>query len=310
MALYKYVKADRIDILRNGLIRFTQPSALNDPWEFQPYIDKLMSDEVWENEIRNKAMEHLNGVDLFKKSAEDVWKGLDGKQRRAITPQLIEAVLRMRLRNDPTELERAYATTYEMIVDEVVSKQKEVVSLIPALVNKTLGILSLTEDPAHRLMWSHYADTFAGFVISFDESHSFLTTRRGDQDDIGGLRKVIYSPERPKMRALIDFSDEHLSTASAKFFFTKGKEWAYELEWRVMRFLEEADKIDPNPDGDIHLFTLPPAAVTGVILGHRMKPECRSAIIELLKDDERYGHVSLSETVLSETSYDVEIRPI
>jgi hypothetical protein len=32
-ALYKYVTAERIDVLQNELIRFTQPSALNDPWD-------------------------------------------------------------------------------------------------------------------------------------------------------------------------------------------------------------------------------------------------------------------------------------
>jgi hypothetical protein len=32
-SLYKYVTADRIDILQNGHIRFTQPSVLNDPFE-------------------------------------------------------------------------------------------------------------------------------------------------------------------------------------------------------------------------------------------------------------------------------------
>ena len=33
MSLYKYVTPDRLDILKNLLIRFTQPTALNDPLE-------------------------------------------------------------------------------------------------------------------------------------------------------------------------------------------------------------------------------------------------------------------------------------
>jgi hypothetical protein len=78
----------------------------------------------------------------------------------------------------------------------------------------------------------------------------------------------------------------------------------------VIQLLKEADKIIESPDGNIHLFALPPAAITGIILGHRMKPKYRAAIIELVKDEARYGHVSLYETVLSEISYDVEIRPI
>lgn len=40
MKLFKYVSSERIDILTNGYIRFTQPLVWNDPFESQPnYID-------------------------------------------------------------------------------------------------------------------------------------------------------------------------------------------------------------------------------------------------------------------------------
>jgi hypothetical protein len=42
--LFKYVTADRIDVLKNGLIRFTQATGLNDPWEMKPYLRQLLSD--------------------------------------------------------------------------------------------------------------------------------------------------------------------------------------------------------------------------------------------------------------------------
>ena len=38
MVFYKYVSAERIDILQNRLIRFTQPNAMNDPFEARPYF--------------------------------------------------------------------------------------------------------------------------------------------------------------------------------------------------------------------------------------------------------------------------------
>lgn len=38
MLIYKYVTGDRIDILERGLIRFTQASALNDPFETEPNL--------------------------------------------------------------------------------------------------------------------------------------------------------------------------------------------------------------------------------------------------------------------------------
>lgn len=36
MIFYKYVIPERIDVLLNGMIRFTQPTALNDPFELRP----------------------------------------------------------------------------------------------------------------------------------------------------------------------------------------------------------------------------------------------------------------------------------
>jgi hypothetical protein len=36
MIVYKYLHSDRIDVLENAAIRFTQPAALNDPFETMP----------------------------------------------------------------------------------------------------------------------------------------------------------------------------------------------------------------------------------------------------------------------------------
>jgi hypothetical protein len=49
--VYKYVTAERIDILENGLIRFTQPFALNDPFETMPNLREI------EDYLRHRAQE-------------------------------------------------------------------------------------------------------------------------------------------------------------------------------------------------------------------------------------------------------------
>ena len=36
MVFYKYVSAKRVDILQKRLIRFTHPTAMNDPFEGKP----------------------------------------------------------------------------------------------------------------------------------------------------------------------------------------------------------------------------------------------------------------------------------
>lgn len=307
MTIYKYVTADRIDILKNGLIRFTQPTALNDPWEVKPYIESLMTDETWNSEIRTKAIEQIRGTDFWKDLAEKVWKEGNRKQRRSTTPRKIEAYLRLIAQNNPLEFERVYLGYFNMLVDEVVLREKEVISLIPETLNQSVGILSLSEIPNHTLMWAHYSGSYTGFVIAFDENHNFFTTRRSNEDELGGLHKIEYSEVRPNLKSFIDFSEEHLSSLSAKFFFTKGKEWYYEQELRMIKPLQEANNILENSAGNIHLFNLPFDCITGLILGNRIDPEIKKEIVELISNSVKLRHIKISELVLSEITYDIEI---
>lgn len=75
MKLHKYVTADRIDVLKNELIRFTQPSALNDPWELKPRTDHLVSDHDIEG-IAAPLMEHDAMVDAFAKALLNIRESL------------------------------------------------------------------------------------------------------------------------------------------------------------------------------------------------------------------------------------------
>src|SRR5450755_4024642 len=45
MVLYKYLTPARLDVLEHRRIRFTQPAAFNDPFEFKPYIESAASQE-------------------------------------------------------------------------------------------------------------------------------------------------------------------------------------------------------------------------------------------------------------------------
>lgn len=44
MALYKYVRPERIDVIDKRELRFTQPGALNDPFELRPRFEALISE--------------------------------------------------------------------------------------------------------------------------------------------------------------------------------------------------------------------------------------------------------------------------
>jgi len=74
MTLYKYLAPDRIDVLENLNIRFTQPLYLNDPYETNPVITGYeTSDEQWEkickiecerNGLNYEDHKHLNDQKL------------------------------------------------------------------------------------------------------------------------------------------------------------------------------------------------------------------------------------------------------
>src|ERR1035438_5644436 len=100
-----------------------------------------------------------------------------------------------------------------------------------------LGILSLSAINHSILMWSHYASGHTGFVIGFDSEREFFKQRDHEPEEIGQLLPVSYSSERVKVSCPPEDTDP-----SPSFIFTKNEEWAYEKEWRILRFLKEADK--------------------------------------------------------------------
>ena len=64
LTVYKYVGLDRVDVLTNGLIRFTQVAALNDPFESRPNLNDL------KQQFRNRAERYAKdaGLDWFETS--------------------------------------------------------------------------------------------------------------------------------------------------------------------------------------------------------------------------------------------------
>jgi hypothetical protein len=50
--LYKYVRPERIDILLNKRIRFTQPCFLNDPFEFAPGFPEDEPENIGHFEVK------------------------------------------------------------------------------------------------------------------------------------------------------------------------------------------------------------------------------------------------------------------
>ena len=44
MPLFKYIRPERIDVIEQLEIRFTQPDALNDPFELRPHFESIVAE--------------------------------------------------------------------------------------------------------------------------------------------------------------------------------------------------------------------------------------------------------------------------
>jgi hypothetical protein len=242
MILYKYLASDRVDVLANRMIRFTQPAAFNDPFECSPAFGDLVSKKFLEaalehEDCERQALDHLAKQGLTGPAAAKMFRRLRPAAQADAIAQLLAMVPQLRIIF-------AFKWAEQM--------------------NAHLGLLCLSELRDSVLMWGHYTDCHQGFVVGFDAAHPFFSKRRSATDECGFLRRVVYQRERPELRF-----DAVSETVSVDMFQTKSSEWAYEKEWRIMRFLPAATKrIEQHPH-DICLFEFEPDAVKELIVGMR-----------------------------------------
>jgi len=269
MSLYKYVIAERIDVLKNGSIRFSQASALNDPIEVSPVFRDI-----------------TNIIPLID---DELYSG----QRIEINSTMLGAAM----------------APYSVNLGEGYEERKRFEVYMGALVKRisqafgeSLGVLSLTEKPDNLLMWAHYAQQHQGFVIQFDETHGFFRQQDQDNPDLGRLLKVTYSNDRPLRASMLELTTQEL-------FLSKGRDWEYEQEWRVLRLLTDSHVKISTPAGVVHLFSIPPDCVSGLILGCRMSLQHREEIRAFLTNDERYRNIELYQAEVDSEAYRLNIRP-
>jgi Protein of unknown function (DUF2971) len=278
MSIYKYVIADRIDILENSRIRFTQPSALNDPFEMQPFIIAFAEEskliEEYE-QILGSEIEQYRSQSLDDKRESTNWQ----EQRNELLQFGIEKLHH-----------------YEK------SKMPMLRKAFTSMIQRIVSILSLTKDPYNLIMWAHYAQNHQGFVIEFDESHGFFNQKRHPKDEFGFLREVTYSNERPKV--ILN------NMTPVDLFLVKSKHWKYEKEWRMMLPIMNFNKQVEISDTRIVLAPLPPDCVKGVILGCRISLEKREKLLRLLSSRHEYSHVKKYEAVPDERNFGLNFHEI
>ena len=284
MDFYKYALEERIDILRNRLIRFTQPSALNDPFEGQPDFYAL-----------GKKGLAISFAEMIKRAPYRVWKDY----KRATRTSLDRWAFANQLKTDPDYAEWLYNNLgHRDILPDLRERFYKL--------HNEFGVLSLSETPDNLLMWAHYAEAHTGFILVLDGLHDFF---KGTVSLPGFAKpeRVEYRLERPRMT----IEDTSEKAAMHEIFFVKGSDWEYEMEWRYLKNVNEANKRSKDANNhDVHLYRLPPKCMKGVILGCKSPEELKSKILELQRNDPDFGHLQIQQARASETHYRLEIAEI
>lgn len=289
MSLYKYVIPERTDILINKVIRFSQPSVLNDPFEMKPYFQGIAKESF----IR----EQLTYRNLPESVIKEAYESEVPETLKDILP--FESAKKL-LDQNPQKMEQLMSAAVDEILNVMGGLMPNVREQFFQSLNSAIGILCLSEKPDNHLMWSHYAQNHQGFVIEFDEAHPYFHQQRTAEDEFGYLRKVEYKDERPDYEGLTDMTGTDV-------FLAKGKEWEYEQEWRMLRPLRDANRIIENPAGNIHLFSIEPESITGVILGYQITQDKKDEIAKILSTNECYSQVKKYQAFIKERGYGLDI---
>lgn len=298
--IYKYVTFERWENLESGFIRFTPPSELNDPFEMAPFCAEWMTDEIFEG-LNEKAAKEFNINSFADSISSQLWNDVSARRRMGMLDDFasymeLQSDVRRYFSQNPQETRQQYLNNFPSSrfgLDHLVKE-------LPSQTNETFGVLSLTTKYDNRPMWAHYANNHSGLVFEFNAQHPFFN-KRDKKSDFSKLRKITYSTERPNLKAFLD-SPEKWTNAH----FVKSSDWAYEEEYRLVHLLKKSHKVLVTPDGNkIHLFKLPPDCVIGIILGLRMNQANKQTVVDFLKSDPRYSHVTIYEIKQDEKTFDL-----
>jgi hypothetical protein len=264
--LYKYLASSRAsNVLAKLLIRFSQVSVMNDAMEFKPPIGGVADRPRLERVIEERF--------------------------RALHPGQLEQIEQMLPRE---KAQRLIKESISKAADQAELNLQNSITTIYEVNDKNFGILSLSADPTIVLMWAHYAEGGQGFLIEFDPTHKWFWAKKEEKDDLRHLRRVKYTASRPEAY-LLDITGQD-------YLYTKGLEWEYEKEWRIIRnFNDAVTNAGPDNNGkDVLLFAIPPDCVRGVVAGYRATPASLELTRSIIAANAELKHVVFSTALLKD----------
>lgn len=273
MKVYKYLDSARVGFLEDGLIRFSQPGALNDPYECLPAVPDELIDAGIQHLRRQVIADYLPSP------------GDDRATRRRKASKFKSAL---------AKVEKSSLTSPAVLREKFFESTNK-------RMNDGLGILSLSRRWNSALMWSHYTGSYTGFCVGFERGHSFFEGVADKNGEKFPINPVRYSEERMKV-----LGRKFNAIESVAVLLTKSIDWSYEEEERLVSTLQAADKIVDLKPYPVHLFKVPSDCIAELTVGHRAHPTLKRAILKAAKSLK----VPAFETKISDLSFDVERRPL
>ncbi|MGE4589048.1 MAG: DUF2971 domain-containing protein [Acidaminococcaceae bacterium] len=280
MLLYKYLTPERIDIIENFMIRYTQPEALNDPLEGKIVFDAITSEYEMEQTFHEE----------FLKELKNQYKQLPLNIRKMVT-----------FKNFVKRVNQEKPNAYEEFKTLIKSATPDIKTSIRCAFDRKIGVLSLTEKPNNMSMWAHYAVGHKGFVLGFDSEHPYFHQKRSESDEFYYLRQVEYHEQKDRVpKKMTELSMEDI-------FLTKNIEWSYESEWRILAPLLYADYKNENVSPPVYLFKFPPEALKQIIIGENMNIENKEKILHTIRSKSELQHIELKQAKLNVEQFDLDI---
>jgi hypothetical protein len=279
--LYKYLHPDRVDVIERLEIRFTQPNALNDPFDLRPRFESLIPE--------SEALANYSATPVdFAPIMRQAYSMLPDDQRSRLSYEEAASVFKAFL--DTHQARSAVSAGLIMFLRLMRNAAAPLCESLYEALNRGIGILSLTEIRDDPVMWVHYADSHRGLLIGFSEEHLFFNRRRSENDEFYFLRKVSYADLPPAPSAF--------TLDGNGLFVSKGQKWAYEREWRMLAPLQDASRTVATAGEPVHLYEVPPDALTSVVIGARTGASVERRVRDILHTNPDLTHVSVSRAVL------------
>jgi hypothetical protein len=274
--LYKYCPPERIDVLQNGKIRFTQPPVFNDPFESTPAFLEL---------IRPKSLELASRIEAER-------NGMSEEMRQAMLNGLLHGPHRHDLMQ----------TLGSLFIDTLV---RTVVIL--SLTEKSDNLLMWSHYAK-----SHEGFVI-GFKTSdpFLFRHGSKPHGANSLMKVHYSRKrpkLKYLTEVGLAEMYFTKSREWAYEQEWRMFTPMPAEEVAEMLEAALRSLAESGKLPAKHDYPIQLFDFGPVAVSQVILGCRASTETSSAVSSAIR--EKYPHAALFKAERSVDGFRLILRSV